>query len=98
MSIISTHACLRGGCPYSVFTKLPLNSANEKTLNANKKTIMPPDVFDAMDEIEFGQFRETVQKEFKSTCFPYPTLFSITPLACGHLTTHIINILCYVGS
>jgi hypothetical protein len=45
---------------------LELDSANERTLNANKKTIMPLDVFDALDEIEYPEFKDLVQQEFKS--------------------------------
>ena len=37
----------------------------------NKKTIMPPDVFRALDEIEFGFMRERVEAEFASTSTPY---------------------------
>jgi DNA polymerase epsilon subunit 3 len=44
------------------------NSANERTQNSNKKTIMPPDVFDALDDIEYPEFKELVQQEFKSAC------------------------------
>lgn len=43
------------------------DSANERTQNSNKKTIMPPDVFDALDDIEYPEFKELVQQEFKST-------------------------------
>jgi hypothetical protein len=43
------------------------SSANERTVNANKKTIMPPDVFEALDDIEYPEFKELVQQEFKST-------------------------------
>lgn len=37
-------------------------------MNSNKKTIMPPDVFDALDDVEFPEFKELVQLEFQSTC------------------------------
>ncbi|KAK9778428.1 hypothetical protein SCAR479_04830 [Seiridium cardinale] len=41
------------------------NSANERTMNSNKKTIMPPDVFEALDDIEYPEFKDLVQQEFK---------------------------------
>lgn len=40
--------------------------ANEFTLASNKKTIMPNDVFKALDELEFGFMRERVEAEFAS--------------------------------
>lgn len=43
------------------------NSANEITLNANKKTIMPADVFKALEEIEFDFLKEPLEAEFAST-------------------------------
>lgn len=47
------------------------NSANEHTLNNNKKTIMPADVFAALDDIEVPFFRERLEAEFKSWSYPY---------------------------
>jgi hypothetical protein len=44
-----------------------LDSANEYTLNNNKKTIMPGDVFAALEDIEFPFFRERLEAEFKSS-------------------------------
>jgi len=53
----------------------PFRSANEFTLSANKKTIMPADVYKALDEIEFGYMRERVEAEFASRFFhPCPPL------------------------
>ena len=40
--------------------------ANEHTQGANKKTIMPQDVFAALDDIEFPFLREPLEAEFKS--------------------------------
>lgn len=44
----------------------PPHSANENTVNANKKTIAPADVFKALDEIEMGFLREPLEAEFAS--------------------------------
>lgn len=49
----------------TVFINHLTNAANERTQNSNKKTIMPPDVFDALDDIEYPEFKELVQQEFK---------------------------------
>jgi len=40
--------------------------ANEITLSSNKKTIMPQDVFGALDDIEFGFMRPQLEAEFAS--------------------------------
>lgn len=40
--------------------------ANEVTTLQNKKTVMPADVFRALDDIEFGFMRERVEAEFAS--------------------------------
>lgn len=45
--------------------------ANEVTTLQNKKTIMPADVFRALDDIEYGFMRERVEAEFASA-FPCP--------------------------
>lgn len=42
-------------------------SANENTVNANKKTIAPADVFKALDDIEFSFLKEPLEAEFAST-------------------------------
>ncbi|GJC87002.1 hypothetical protein ColLi_09840 [Colletotrichum liriopes] len=39
-------------------------SANEITVNANKKTVSAEDVFKALDDIEFGFLREPLEQEF----------------------------------
>lgn len=39
-------------------------------MGSNKKTIMPADVFDALDDIEYPEFKDLVQLEFKSTHCP----------------------------
>ncbi|TPX16702.1 uncharacterized protein E0L32_003643 [Thyridium curvatum] len=39
-------------------------SANDITLASNKKTIMPQDVFSALDDIEFGFMRPQLEAEF----------------------------------
>ncbi|KAK1757466.1 histone-fold-containing protein [Echria macrotheca] len=48
----------------TVFINHLANSANEFTMGANKKTIMPADVFRALDDIEYGFMRERVEAEF----------------------------------
>ncbi len=58
------------------------NSANEITLNANKKTIMPADVFKALEEIEFDFLKEPLEAEFASTLprwEPYECMTFATP-------------------
>ncbi|KAM0814608.1 hypothetical protein AB5N19_00398 [Seiridium cardinale] len=49
----------------TVFINHLANAANERTMNSNKKTIMPPDVFEALDDIEYPEFKDLVQQEFK---------------------------------
>ncbi|KAI2466136.1 histone-fold-containing protein, partial [Annulohypoxylon bovei var. microspora] len=49
----------------TVFISHIANAANEKTLSSNKKTIMPADVFDALNDIEFEFMRERLEAEFK---------------------------------
>lgn len=48
----------------TVFISHLATNANEYTLSAGKKTIAPADVFQALDEIEFGFMRERVEAEF----------------------------------
>lgn len=50
----------------------PIYSANEFTVASNKKTIMPADVFKALDEIEYGFMREKLEAEFASENTPPP--------------------------
>jgi DNA polymerase epsilon subunit 3 len=45
---------------------MPVNRANEHTQGSNKKTIMPNDVFAALDDIEFPFLRERLEAEFQS--------------------------------
>lgn len=47
-------------------TNTPSHSANEFTTSANKKTIMPADVFKALEETEYGFMVERVEAEFAS--------------------------------
>ncbi|KAK8083517.1 hypothetical protein PG996_002298 [Apiospora saccharicola] len=49
----------------TVFINHLANAANERTLSSGKKTILPDDVFEALDDIEYGQFRDRLQAEFK---------------------------------
>ncbi|CAK7213916.1 hypothetical protein SBRCBS47491_001968 [Sporothrix bragantina] len=48
----------------TVFISHLANAANNITTNAGKKTIMPADVFAALDDIEFGFMREQLEAEF----------------------------------
>ncbi|KAJ6787150.1 hypothetical protein PWT90_05411 [Aphanocladium album] len=48
----------------TVFINYLAAHANEITLNANKKTIMPADVFKALEEIEFDFLKEPLEAEF----------------------------------
>ncbi|EGX90594.1 CBF/NF-Y family transcription factor, putative [Cordyceps militaris CM01] len=48
----------------TVFISYLAAHANEITLNANKKTIMPADVFKALEIIEFDFLKEPLQAEF----------------------------------
>ncbi|KIH87178.1 cbf nf-y family transcription factor [Sporothrix brasiliensis 5110] len=48
----------------TVFISHLANAANTLTTNAGKKTIMPADVFAALDDIEFGFMREQLEAEF----------------------------------
>lgn len=48
----------------TVFINHLANAANEHTQSANKKTIMPADVFRALDDIEYGFMRERLEAEF----------------------------------
>ncbi|KXX80096.1 DNA polymerase epsilon subunit D [Madurella mycetomatis] len=48
----------------TVFINHLANSANEFTVSSGKKTIMPADVFKALDDIEYGFMREKLEAEF----------------------------------
>lgn len=68
-----------------------LLSANERTLNANKKTIVPADVFEALDEIEFGFLKEPLEAEFASTSPISFFLSSLGVCVCRLTTTPIFK-------
>ena len=59
-----------------------LNRANEVTSLQNKKTIMPADVFRALDDIEFGFMRERVEAEFASAPYHSPTSPAVPDPTC----------------
>ncbi|KAG6114607.1 hypothetical protein E4U31_002299 [Claviceps sp. LM219 group G6] len=48
----------------TVFINYLAAHANERTINANKKTILPADVFQALDDIQFSFFKEPLEAEF----------------------------------
>ncbi|KAI0427742.1 histone-fold-containing protein [Xylaria sp. FL1042] len=62
---IQANAILAMSKSATVFINHIANAANEHTLNNNKKTIMPGDVFAALEDIEFPLFRERLEAEFK---------------------------------
>ncbi|KAI0906116.1 histone-fold-containing protein [Ustulina deusta] len=62
---IQANAILAMSKSATVFINHLANAANEHTLNNNKKTIMPGDVFAALEDIEFPFFRERLEAEFK---------------------------------
>ncbi|KAI0443009.1 histone-fold-containing protein [Xylaria telfairii] len=62
---IQANAILAMSKSATVFISHLANAANEHTLSNNKKTIMPGDVFAALDDIEFPFFRERLEAEFK---------------------------------
>ncbi|KAI1383108.1 histone-fold-containing protein [Hypoxylon trugodes] len=49
----------------TVFINHLANAANERTQASNKKTIMPADVFNALETIEFDFMRERLEAEFQ---------------------------------
>lgn len=59
-------------------------SANDFTVASNKKTIMPADVFKALDETEFGFMRERLEAEFASM-FTLAYLYTSTSTSFGDL-------------
>ncbi|KAJ3552173.1 hypothetical protein NPX13_g11175 [Xylaria arbuscula] len=63
---IQANAILAMSKSATIFINHIANAANEHTLNNNKKTIMPGDVFAALEDIEFPFFRERLEAEFKS--------------------------------
>ncbi|KAI0485308.1 histone-fold-containing protein [Xylariaceae sp. FL0804] len=62
---IQANAILAMSKSATVFINYLANAANTHTQNSNKKTIMPNDVFDALDDIEFPFFRQQLEAEFK---------------------------------
>ncbi|KAI0802825.1 histone-fold-containing protein [Xylaria sp. FL0064] len=62
---IQANAILAMSKSATVFINHLANAANEHTQNNNKKTIMPGDVFAALEDIEFPFFRERLEAEFK---------------------------------
>jgi len=48
------------------------NSAHEHTANANRKTIQPQDVLDALEELEFPEFTPRLKAELASMFLPHP--------------------------
>ncbi|KAI1145304.1 histone-fold-containing protein [Nemania diffusa] len=62
---IQANAILAMSKSATIFINHLANASNEHTLNNNKKTIMPGDVFAALDDIEFPFFRERLEAEFK---------------------------------
>ncbi|KAK0730471.1 histone-fold-containing protein [Lasiosphaeris hirsuta] len=61
---IQANAILALSKSATVFISHLASNANEFTLSSNKKTIMPADVFKALDEIEYGFMRERLEAEF----------------------------------
>ncbi|KAJ8105938.1 hypothetical protein ONZ43_g7232 [Nemania bipapillata] len=62
---IQANAILAMSKSATIFINHLANAANEHTLGNNKKTIMPGDVFAALDDIEFPFFRDRLEAEFK---------------------------------
>ncbi|KAI0850536.1 histone-fold-containing protein [Daldinia vernicosa] len=62
---IQANAILAMSKSATVFISHLANAANEHTQSSNKKTIMPADVFAALEDIEFPSFCETLEAEFK---------------------------------
>ncbi|KAI1376920.1 histone-fold-containing protein [Hypoxylon crocopeplum] len=62
---IQANAVLAMSKSATVFINHLANAANEHTQNSNKKTIMPADVFAALEDIEFPFLRERLEAEFK---------------------------------
>lgn len=61
---IQANAILALSKSATVFINHLANAANEITLMSGKKTIMPPDVFRALDDVEYGFMRERLEAEF----------------------------------
>jgi len=50
----------------TVFVSYLVNSANDRAVLANKKTVQPKDVLEALGELEFEGFVERVEAELLS--------------------------------
>ncbi|KAG9255153.1 histone-fold-containing protein [Emericellopsis atlantica] len=61
---IQANAVLAMSKSTTVFVNYLASYANEHTVNANKKTISPADVFKALEDTEFGFLRARVEAEF----------------------------------
>ncbi|KAI0011607.1 histone-fold-containing protein, partial [Xylariaceae sp. FL0662B] len=62
---IQANAILAMSKSATVFVNHLANAANEHTRNASKKTIMPNDVFAALEDIEFDFMRDRLEAEFQ---------------------------------
>ncbi|CAJ2513263.1 Uu.00g013820.m01.CDS01 [Anthostomella pinea] len=62
---IQANAILAMSKSATVFINHLAAAANEKTMTSNKKTIMPADVFAALEDVEFPHMRERLEAEFK---------------------------------
>jgi len=59
----------------TVFVSYLANSANDRAVLANKKTVRPEDVLEALAELEFEGFVGRCERELSSECyFHYPVL------------------------
>ncbi|KAB5580650.1 histone-fold-containing protein [Coniochaeta sp. 2T2.1] len=76
---IQANAILALSKSATVFISHLSNAANEWTQSGGKKTIMPADVFRALDDIEYGFMRERLEAEFASeSIYPaFPPLPSL---------------------
>lgn len=63
---IQANAILALSKSATVFINHLSNAANELTQLSGKKTIMPADVFRALDDIEYGFMRDRLEAEFAS--------------------------------
>jgi hypothetical protein len=74
--------------------------ANEWTMSGGKKTIMPADVFRALDDIEYGFMREKLEAEFASQFFflllLFPLLLYLTQFYKGGREPNRGKILCRI--
>jgi len=53
----------------TVFVSYLVNSANDRAVLANKKTVQPKDVLEALGELEFEGFVGRVEAELLSKCW-----------------------------